>query len=481
MLLMLVVKILIWSLWGTQKTSAMFLLTSSPLFTMDTLNGAETEETKQTFTVLLDVDLATTETDPVTDGGTQESSQTAITSTVTPASHNVVDGLENNIELTSTSIDPRQPISSDVFNSTYTENALPVLDSASKEKEHNTTSIPLLQPNNAHPYDDQSGSFWEIPMENDTTGKECFCNIPGPEGQKGDQGEKGDPGEPGVAGERGFKGLVGTRGEPGQKGNKGDKGEPGEMGPVGLKGEPGGLCSSCEKGNKGISGSEGSIGLKGKKGEPGEKGISGEMGVKGNPGEKGSQGTEGAKGKAGEIGSMGPQGPGGPKGDRGFQGNIGPPGSPGPAGMPGRKGEKGQRGGHTEHDNIAFSVGLKWQTNAINPGQPLRFTKVSVNENNVYCVDSGIFVASIEGVYFFSYQLSLSVSVGLFHNGVIVLQTQAREYQHSKCQASGSILLLLHEDDEICLQVLGDIQNVLIPDEPTDSVFLGFLLYPTEE
>ncbi|KAM4771124.1 otolin-1 [Rhinophrynus dorsalis] len=479
MLSILLIAILLCSSWGPLRTSAIVSLTSSPLVTIDALSGAETEEAKQAFTVLLDVDLGTTETDTVTDGGTQQSFQTAVTSTLTPLTNNGTDEVENNIklqELTPTSTDPRQPISSDVFNITNTENVLPVLDSASKELGNNDTVIPLLATNKDPPYDDQLDSFLEIPTGNSTAGKQCFCNIPGPDGQKGDKGERGDPGEPGTAGERGLPGLEGAKGEDGQqgpKGNKGDKGhkgDPGEMGAAGSKGEPGEVCPFCGKGEKGNKGIDGSRGLKGNKGETGDKGMKGEVGPKGESGQKGSMGAEGSKGKTGEMGpkgSVGQQGPTGSKGDRGSPGSLGPAGYPGPMGIPGRKGEKGQKGTCTGHENIAFSVGFGWQRNAVLPGFPIRFDKIIVNENKPYNVNTGVFVASIEGVYFFTYQLSTphkTLSIGLFHNGKIALQTQVRHPEQNICQASGSILLHLKEDDEIWLQVLNNFQNgILIP------------------
>uniref|UniRef100_A0A8C5PZH1 Otolin 1 n=1 Tax=Leptobrachium leishanense TaxID=445787 RepID=A0A8C5PZH1_9ANUR len=483
--------IMLCSLWGAERTSAIFRLTSSPLLTMDTENGAGAEDVEQTTTVLLDLDTGTTETDPVTDGGIEESSQTVVISTVTSALNNVADGMENNVtpkELTPTSIDPKQPISLDVFNVTNDENAFPVLDSASKETTNNVTLIPLQHLSDVYPYDDQSGSIMELP--NNETEKQCFCNIPGPEGQKGDKGERGVAGDPGIPGDRGLQGLKGNTGEPGHegtKGDKGDKGEPGVMGPVGLKGEPGDLCTMCAKGDqevRGILGGDFPAEQKGEKGEPGDEGMDGEKGAKGSPGEKGAEGSQGKTGETGLKGSVGLHGSVGPKGDKGNQGSMGPPGFQGLPGMPGRKGEKGRPGGHTEHDNIAFSVGLQLQRNVWSPGLPVRFNKVFVNENNVYNVKSGIFVASIDGVYFFTYQLSIaqrSFSAGLIQNGNVVLQTQARQHDQHFCQSSGSMLLRLYEDDEIWIQLLSDTESLLVTEGLSDSAFTGILLYPLED
>ncbi|XP_075720143.1 uncharacterized protein LOC142760851 [Rhinoderma darwinii] len=485
MLLYLVIQVLIW----TTQTFAILSLTARPVFTMESLNGTETEEPKQAFTVPLDLDLETVETDPVTDGGTQVNSQTAITSTVTPALVSVTGGGENNIELhelSTTSIDPKQPITLNIFNMTITESPVPPLGSSSKETGDNSTLIPLLDTNKAYPFDEQLESFLEIPMENSTEVKQCFCNIPGPAGQKGDKGDRGDPGEPGKVGKRGPQGSEGVKGKMGLAGTKGETGITGDKGDIGPKGDPGNSCALCEKderGEQGALGNDGAGRLQGTKGEPGNQGN---IGPKGDPGEKGSNAIDGIPGVPGELGpkgAMGPRGPAGPKGDRGMLGVTGPPGYRGPAGVPGRKGDKGQKGTQADHDNIAFSVAVRGQRNVFLPGHPIRFDKVFVNENKPYSVNSGIFVANIEGVYFFTFHISLSYSslmIGLAHNGKIVIQTQARQCERNVCQASGSVLLHLREDDEIWLQVLTSAQNEMISDD-SDSLFTGFILYSLED
>ncbi|XP_056421055.1 complement C1q and tumor necrosis factor-related protein 9-like isoform X2 [Hyla sarda] len=490
MLLFVVIQILLW----TAPAFAILSLTASPFFTTESLNSTGIEEPKQTFTVPLDLDLETIETDPVTDGGTEVNSQSAMTSTVTPVLSNVTDGGENNIklqELSTTSIDLKQPITLDAFNMSSTEGPASAIGSASKETGNNSTLIPLLDTNKANPFDEQLESFLEIPMENSTVGKECFCNIPGPAGQKGDKGDTGDPGEPGKDGKRGPQGLEGVKGKKGLPGSKGDtglKGDKGDVGLIGPKGEQGANCAVCERGEKGEQGDpgkDGAEGLQGTKGEPGIDGTKGDNGPKGDPGEKGSNGMNGAPGVPGEAGTkgaMGPRGPAGPKGDQGMLGAMGPPGNRGSAGIPGRKGDKGQKGSQSDHDNIAFSVGVRGQRNILLPGRPIRFDKVFINENKPYSVNSGIFVANIEGVYFFTYHISIlhPLMIGLAHNGKIVIQTQARQCERSVCQASGSVLLHLREDDEIWLQVLTGAQKELISDE-SDSLFTGFILYSLED
>ncbi|XP_044146986.1 inner ear-specific collagen-like [Bufo gargarizans] len=482
MLMFVAIQVLIW----TTPTFAILSLTANPIFTMESLNGTETE---QAYTIPLDLVLQNSETDPVTDGGTQENSQSALPSTVTPVLSEATDGGESNNklqELSTTNIDPKQPITLDVFNLANTNGPVPTIGSASKENGDNSTLIPLLEPNKAYPFDEQLESFLEIPMENGTEGKQCFCNIPG---QKGDKGDTGNGGEPGKVGKRGPQGLEGAKGKKGLPGSKGETGTKGDKGDIGPKGDSGTNCAVCEKGERGeqgVPGKDGAVVVQGTKGEPGNKGIKGDEGPKGDPGENGSKGIGGVPGIPGEVGpkgAMGPRGPAGLNGDRGMLGPAGTPGYRGPAGIPGRKGDKGQKGAQSDHENVAFSVGVRGHRNVFLPGQPIRFDNVFINENKPYSVKSGVFVANIEGVYFFTYHISLthsSLMIGLAHNGKIVIQTQVKQYERNVCQASGSVLLHLREDDEIWLQVLTSAQNELISDE-SDSLFTGFILYSLED
>ncbi|KAM9316123.1 uncharacterized protein PAF06_007090 [Gastrophryne carolinensis] len=477
MLSVLLIQMLLWSLWSN-RTSAIFSLTASPVFTMEPPNATEKEELKQAFTVALDLDPGTTVTDPVTDGGTQISSQpTAITSKVAPALDNVMDVVENNI----TPQEPGQPTSLLVFSMNLTESSPSAVDKVPQDNENKSNLVPVHDPHKAYPFDEQPLSYSEIPMEIGPEEKEFFSNMSEPGGQKGDKGDKGDQGDPGP------QGLKGTKGKNGVKGEAGSKGDKGEMGAPGIKGDPGVICAACEKGVKGdqgIPGNEGPMGLQGNKGETGDKGTKGKIGPKGEPGTKGSKGTDGIPGTPGlhgPMGLIGQRGPVGSKGERGLPGATGPQGYRGPAGIPGRKGEKGQKGSSSERDNIAFSVAFRGNRNTLLPAQPLRFDRVFVNENKPYNVNSGVFVATVEGVYFFSYHLNPSIScliAGLAHNSRIVVQTKMQECD--VCQSSGSVLLHLLEDDEVWLQVINGGQKELSFDD-SDSLFSGFMLYSFED
>ncbi|XP_050819684.1 otolin-1 [Gopherus flavomarginatus] len=460
---------------------------------MDALNGAaETEDPKQASTVPPGPDLGTNETDPVADVGTQVSSQHAVTPPATSLFNNEAGGVENNInlqELKPTSTGRKQPVSSEVFTNTNTENTFSVTIDPRGEEENNTILIPLLGANESIVFDDHFTSFSiNTPKENSSAaGKQCFCDSPVPEGQKGERGEKGDPGNPGKKGVRGPLGETGQQGLKGEKGNQGSKGDLGKPGPPGQKGEQGwsSSCPNSNKGDAGCTGSRGPQGLKGDKGECGKLGPKGDVGPSGSPGEKGHGGERGQTGKRGPKGYAGPpgvQGAPGLKGHPGVHGKTGHPGKHGPSGLPGRKGEKGQKGDCKESDITAFSVGLQKRNSFPPPGSPVRFDKIFLNENEAYNVESGVFVASTGGIYSFSYHMSVSsksLRGALFHNGKIILQMSSvrpvKQAAYNVCQVSGSIFIHLNEDDKVWLQILNASQNGLIADETTDSVFSGFL------
>ncbi|XP_029472272.1 otolin-1 isoform X2 [Rhinatrema bivittatum] len=384
----LLVPVLLCSAWVMVKSTTLFSLTSNPAFTMDTLNGMETEDPKQVSTVPLDPDLGTTETDPVTGGGSQESSQTSAASPATFPFNNTADGVENSVslqELKSSPAGPKDPINLELFTTT---NPFIV---AKEEAETKAISLPLRGADKGTASDHHVASFFNIPKENGTAEKQCSCNTPGPEGQKGDQGERGDSGEPGLVGKRGIQGIEGLKGELGYKGEKGDQGFKGDIGgpgPSGQKGEPGGPCPSCPKGqrgDKGETGSPGSMGLSGPKGDKGVSGMPGPKGETGLEGNLGQKGSKGHKGESGEIGEMGPKGtaglpgpygPKGPKGDPGIPGRVGPPGNYGPPGIPGRK---DTNMGLISRLTVTFVCTVAIAHMEAKTTQPTKYTKKSVD------------------------------------------------------------------------------------------------------
>ncbi|XP_069474580.1 complement C1q and tumor necrosis factor-related protein 9-like [Ambystoma mexicanum] len=489
--------------WGIVTSTTILGLTSSPLFTMDALNSVVTGDPEQASTVPPEPQLLTAETDPSTDGGIQGHSQSSETSRADSSlPHNVADRGVNNItlpKLKPPTIATTQPILLEPFSTTDTGTASTEADGTAHEEGNNDTFTALPEKDRSAPLDDYVDPSLKMLQENGTEGIPCFCSTPGPEGQKGDQGERGDWGQSGLSEKKVFNSIEAPSGTLGPNARQGEKrvqgliGAKGEQGPPGQKGESGEPCTSCpkgERGDKGVPGNKGSTGPQGFVGETGANGIpglKGENGMIGNPGRKGSRGPKGDMGHVGETGakgskgSLGPPGPSGLKGNPGFQGKVGSPGRSGPPGLPGRKGEKGQRGDCTEQEHIAFSVGLQSQQSFPPPGAPVLFEKVFLNINKGYNTKSGIFTASIEGIYFFSFHLSVSgkpLKVALYHNNKIVVQTLTRHNESYFGQTSGSILIQLDEDDEIYLQVFSASQNGLMADANTDSLFSGMLLFP---
>uniref|UniRef100_A0A8C5SJK8 C1q domain-containing protein n=1 Tax=Laticauda laticaudata TaxID=8630 RepID=A0A8C5SJK8_LATLA len=242
------------------------------------------------------------------------------------------------------------------------------------------------------------------------------------------------------------------------------------------------LVKEGRKVRLGIVARRGFWGLKGDKGENGELGSKGDLELKGNPGEKGERGLVGRKGAKGLAGSSGSQGPPGIKGNPGRQGKMGSSGNQGMPGLRGQKGEKGQKGNCKAVELIAFSAGLQKRISFPLLGSPVKFDKVFLNENDGFHAESGRFIATTGGTYYFSYHFSISgksLKAALFHNGQEIQQMfGVRQPPSNISRVSGSMLVQLSEDDEIWLQILNASQNGLVADESTDSVFSGFLLYP---
>ncbi|KAJ1087977.1 hypothetical protein NDU88_001136 [Pleurodeles waltl] len=464
---------------------------------MDSLNSAETGDQEQASTVPPEPDPWTPETDPPTDGGTQGGSQSSLTAPTTfPFLNNEADEVENVINLSEFKPpfpEPKQHVILEPFSTPNTDTTFTVTDGTTEENENNDTMITLLEVDKGGPSDDHSAPSLKIPKENGTELGQCFCGILRPKELSGGQGEPELKEKSGIQGLEAPKGVLGLDGRQGEKGYQGLTGGVGGQGPPGQKGESGDPCTACPKGERGdkgepgYNGTAGPPGFVGEKGADGNPGLKGENGIVGKPGQKGSKGLKGDKGDLGEVGpkgskgALGHLGPAGPRGNPGIHGKIGYPGHYGPPGVPGRKGEKGQCGDCTEQEHVAFSVGLQRLKSFPLPGSPVQFEKVFLNLNNGYNTKSGIFTASFEGVYFFSFHLSVMskpLKVALFHNGKSVVQILTKQNDNHVSQASGSLLIQLEEDDEIYLQVLNASQNGLVADANTDSLFSGVLLFP---
>jgi len=109
-----------------------------------------------------------------------------------------------------------------------------------------------------------------------------------------------------------------------------------------------------------------------------------------------------------------------------------------------------------------------------------RFNKVLLNEGGNYDPQTGKFMCSLPGIYFFSYHITLAnkhLAIGLVHNGQYRIKTfDANTGNHDS--ASGSTAMFLNPEDQVWLEIFFKDQNGLFA-EPgwSDSLFSGFLLY----
>uniref|UniRef100_A0A8C5RA34 Adiponectin, C1Q and collagen domain containing n=1 Tax=Laticauda laticaudata TaxID=8630 RepID=A0A8C5RA34_LATLA len=203
-------------------------------------------------------------------------------------------------------------------------------------------------------------------------------------------------------------------------------------------------------------------------------------GAPGHPGHNGVPGRDGRDGRDGQKGEKGELGEPGEKGDKGSLGVAGIAGPQGVPGIPGNPGLKGDRGESASVYRSAFSVGLTSRVSHINI--PIKFTKIFYNEQNHYDTVTGKFQATISGVYYFAYHLSVyasDVKVSLFKKDTAIIITYDQYQKNNVDQASGSVLLHLASGDEVWLQLYGEEENSSVyADNVNDSTFMGFLLYP---
>ncbi|KAI9535923.1 hypothetical protein NQZ68_039023 [Dissostichus eleginoides] len=248
------------------------------------------------------------------------------------------------------------------------------------------------------------------------------------------------------------------------------------------KGSPRLICSVS--GPPGPPGGPGPIGPLGSEGRPGRDGRDGRDGRTREKGESGDSGLKGRLGPSGLIGVRGHRGPPGKRGPAGEQGDPGLHGPPGLEGLQGVRGTRGTRGtsGTCRCGSLtprsAFSAGITSSYPA--EKTPIRFNKVLLNEGGNYDPQTGKFMCSLPGIYFFSYHITLAnkhLAIGLVHNGQYRIKTfDANTGNHDS--ASGSTAMFLNPEDQVWLEIFFKDQNGLFA-EPgwSDSLFSGFLLY----
>lgn len=238
---------------------------------------------------------------------------------------------------------------------------------------------------------------------------------------------------------------------------------PGPYGPSGSPGVPG------FPGPMGYMGSPGTDGFDGRDGQKGENGDRGDPGRPGNPGKSGFKGREGVIGKAGPLGLKGLRGAPGLTRRAGVKGEAGD------------QGETGAPGGCNCWNNAtrsAFSVAMT--KSYPKERLPIHFGRTLLNEGSNFNVSSGKFICAIPGVYYFSYDITLSnkhLAIGLVHNGQYKIKTFDGNTGNYDV-ASSSTILRLQRSDQVWLQIFYSEQNGLFFDPFwTDSTFTGFLIY----
>ncbi|OCT56944.1 complement C1q subcomponent subunit A [Xenopus laevis] len=219
------------------------------------------------------------------------------------------------------------------------------------------------------------------------------------------------------------------------------------------------LCQSdvclAPDGRDGVPGTPGRDGREGEKGERGHPGAPGRnLGLTEN---KGETGNPGASGGPGPIGYKGPQGP------------------PGPPGEMGPKGAKGPMADTANQRRPAFSA-----SNPQIKGNLVLFSRPITNVETSYKTDTGKFVCSDPGYYYFTFQVMSSGDLCLYivKNGGRLLgfcDTSAKAPQHQV--NSGGTVLNLRNKDEVWIETDAQKKNIATTADIT-SVFSGFLLFP---
>ncbi|CAH1268219.1 C1QTNF9B [Branchiostoma lanceolatum] len=243
------------------------------------------------------------------------------------------------------------------------------------------------------------------------------------------------------------------------KGPKGEASEKGQNGTPGTPGYPG------WKGEKGDNGNQGATGPKGESGETARSDFPGLPGPKGDPG------SDGLPGRKGEKGDNGEQGPTGPKGEPGFPGLQGAPGLPGVKGAPG-----------ASPPVVAFSVVARTTSlDDVSSDTVVTYDVVLSDVGGAYNRETGKFVATVGGVYFFTFTGMInsndnSYLLWLMKNG----QKMVGLYDYSgsaslNLSSSNTAILHIQPGDEVCVMLQAG--RDLFSSSGRYVTFSGFLIH----
>ncbi|XP_035694525.1 complement C1q and tumor necrosis factor-related protein 9-like [Branchiostoma floridae] len=220
-----------------------------------------------------------------------------------------------------------------------------------------------------------------------------------------------------------------------------------------LETDQGGVCSRQLNNSQNIT----VVAAPGAKGEPGTKGP---QGPKGEPGERAPRGAPG---------KLGPVGPAGEKGDKGEQGPAGEKGAPGtsPPAPP----------------VVAFSVARTSSLQKPSSDTTLTYDVVLSNVGGTYNQETGKFVATVGGVYFFTFtgmtpRSTSNYYVRLMKNGARMVSLYASNGGNPNHQSSSnSAILQLQPGDEVWVQLHKG--HSLFSDGSRYLTFSGFLVHAT--
>ncbi|XP_035694528.1 complement C1q tumor necrosis factor-related protein 3-like [Branchiostoma floridae] len=225
---------------------------------------------------------------------------------------------------------------------------------------------------------------------------------------------------------------------------------------VALETDQGGVCSGQLNNSQNITvvAAPGAKGEPGTEGPQGPKGEQGEKGVRGAPGKLGPAGTTSQKGDKGE------QGPAGEKGDR-EQGPTGEKGAPGT-------------------NPPAPTTSLVNQPDGVNT--VLTYDVILSNMGGDYNQETGKFVATVGGVYFFTFTGMTPYSgsnyfVHLMKNGAKMVGLYEQNGGTPQNQSSSnSAILQLQPGDEVWVE-LDSYGRSLYSDDDRYLTFSGFLIH----
>ncbi|XP_035694401.1 complement C1q tumor necrosis factor-related protein 3-like [Branchiostoma floridae] len=192
----------------------------------------------------------------------------------------------------------------------------------------------------------------------------------------------------------------------------------------------------------------------------------GPVGPKGDMGPRGYVGTPGEKGMMGAPGKLGPVGPAGEKGDKGEQGPAGEKGTSPPA-----------------PPVVAFSVVRT--TSLVNPevNTVLTYGVILSNVGGAYNQETGKFVATVGGVYFFTFTgmtqnlPNTNYFVRLMKNGAKMVGLHENNGGSPHYQSSSnSAILQLQPGDEVWVELASGGRS-LYSDGNRFLTFSGFLIH----